>query len=109
MRTSVTISNRRVRTRTHGGVAGVSGQPLPLCRSNEQPGSNASRISTEKRYDSIGSAPAGVVGVGAALIPGHFRLGRLNQAAGGCGGRGPSMGVESSFCFEVGRDWLPAR
>src|SRR6266571_362092 len=30
---SVTISNRRVRTRTHGGVAGVSGQPLPLCRS----------------------------------------------------------------------------
>ena len=34
MRTSVTISNRRVRTRTHGGVAGVSGQPLPLCRSN---------------------------------------------------------------------------
>jgi hypothetical protein len=26
-------SNRRVRTRTHGGVAGVSGQPLPLCRS----------------------------------------------------------------------------
>jgi len=31
---SVTISNRRVRTRTHGGVAGVSGQPLPLCRSN---------------------------------------------------------------------------
>jgi hypothetical protein len=34
MRASVTISNRRVRTRTHGGVAGVSGQPLPLCRSN---------------------------------------------------------------------------
>src|SRR5260370_1381217 len=31
---SVTISNRRVRTRTHGGVAGVSGQPLPLCRSS---------------------------------------------------------------------------
>jgi len=28
------FSNRRVRTRTHGGVAGVSGQPLPLCRSN---------------------------------------------------------------------------
>ena len=34
MRASVTISNRRVRTCTHGGVAGVSGQPLPLCRSN---------------------------------------------------------------------------
>ena len=31
---SETDSNRRVRTRTHGGVAGVSGQPLPLCRSN---------------------------------------------------------------------------
>jgi len=27
------FSNRRVRTRSHGGVAGVSGQPLPLCRS----------------------------------------------------------------------------
>jgi hypothetical protein len=25
------------RTRTHGGVAGVSGQPLPLCRSGRQP------------------------------------------------------------------------
>jgi hypothetical protein len=35
---SVTISNRRVRTRTHGGVAGVSGQPLPLCRSHGQTG-----------------------------------------------------------------------
>ena len=34
MRVSVTISNRRVRTRTHGGVAGVGGQPLPLCRSS---------------------------------------------------------------------------
>jgi hypothetical protein len=34
MSVSVTISNRRVRTRTHGGVAGVSGQPLPLCRSS---------------------------------------------------------------------------
>ena len=29
----VTDSNRRVRTRTHGGVAGVGGQPPPLCRS----------------------------------------------------------------------------
>jgi hypothetical protein len=27
------FSNRRVRTRSHGGVAGASGQPLPLCRS----------------------------------------------------------------------------
>lgn len=34
MGASATNSNRRVRTRTHGGVAGVSGQPLPLCRSN---------------------------------------------------------------------------
>ena len=30
---SVTVSNRRVRTRTHGGVAGVGGRPPPLCRS----------------------------------------------------------------------------
>jgi hypothetical protein len=51
-------------------------------------------ISTDKRYDSIGSAPAGIVGVGSALIPGHFRLGRLNEAAGVCGGRGPFMGFE---------------
>ena len=43
MRTSVTISNRRVRTRTHGGVAGVSGQPLPLCRSNAPVFSNSKR------------------------------------------------------------------
>jgi hypothetical protein len=50
------------------------------------------RISTHKRYDSIGNAPAGVVGVGSTLIPGHFRLGRLDEAAGVCGGRGPSMG-----------------
>ena len=34
------------------------------------------RISIEKRYDSIGSAPGGIVGVGLTLIPGHFRLGR---------------------------------
>jgi Group II intron, maturase-specific domain len=31
---SVTDSNRRVRTRTHGGVAGVGRRPPPLCRSN---------------------------------------------------------------------------
>jgi hypothetical protein len=42
---------------------------------------------SEKRYDSIGSAPAGVVGVGSTLIPGHVRLGRLDEAAGVCGGR----------------------
>jgi len=33
MGASVTDSNRRVRTRTHGGVAGVRGRPRPLCRS----------------------------------------------------------------------------
>src|SRR5258708_38420817 len=33
-RASVTISNRRVRTLMHGGVAGVGGQPPPLCRSS---------------------------------------------------------------------------
>jgi len=53
-------------------------------------------MSTDKRYDSIGSAPAGTVGLGSAAIPGHFRLGRLNEAAGVCGGRGP-MGIESTF------------
>jgi hypothetical protein len=35
------------------------------------------RVGTESaartsHYDSIGSAPAGIVGVGSALIPGHF-------------------------------------
>jgi len=34
MDASVTNSNRRVRTRTHGGVAGVGGWPPPLCRSH---------------------------------------------------------------------------
>src|SRR2546426_905089 len=28
------VSNRRIRTRTHGGVAGVGGRPPPLCRSS---------------------------------------------------------------------------
>jgi hypothetical protein len=31
---SGTYSNRRVRTRMHGGVAGVGGRPPPLCRSS---------------------------------------------------------------------------
>src|SRR5215831_16997408 len=34
---SPNVSNRRVRTRTHGGVAGVGGRPPPLCRSNRVP------------------------------------------------------------------------
>jgi hypothetical protein len=33
---SATDSNRRVRTRTHGGVAGVGGRPPPLCRSRQR-------------------------------------------------------------------------
>src|SRR5947207_8721260 len=33
---SPNVSNRRVRTRTHGGVAGVGGRPPPLCRSNAE-------------------------------------------------------------------------
>ena len=41
---SVTVSNRRLRTRTHGGVAGASGQPLPLCRSNAVTGKVVLRI-----------------------------------------------------------------
>jgi len=39
---SVTISNRRVRARTHGGVAGVGGRPPPRCRSNVPLGNNPS-------------------------------------------------------------------
>src|SRR5215470_14696282 len=39
MDASATDSNRRVRTRTHGGVAGVRGRLRPLCRSNELFGS----------------------------------------------------------------------
>ena len=53
-----------------------------------------------KRYDSIGSAPEGVVGVVSALMPGHFRLGRLNQAAGGCGGRGHLWVLNRVSAFE---------
>ena len=41
VRVTANFSNRRVRTRTHGGVAGVSGQPLPLCRSNRLTGQNS--------------------------------------------------------------------
>ena len=58
------------------------------------------KISIAKRYDSIGSALADRVRAGSVVIPGHFRLGRLNQAAGGCGGGGLAMGVEWSFCLE---------
>ena len=43
---SVSNSNRRVRTRTHGGVAGVSGQPLPLCRSDAVTGQVTAVCST---------------------------------------------------------------
>jgi len=43
MDASVTDSNRRVRTRTHGGVAGVRGRPRPLCRSYRQFGSQVSK------------------------------------------------------------------
>ncbi len=39
---SVTIANRRVRTRMHGGVVGVAGQPPPLCHSNGVLGNYAS-------------------------------------------------------------------
>src|ERR1700757_3602944 len=38
MAASVTNSNRRVRTRMHGGVAGVGGRLPPLCRSDKQTG-----------------------------------------------------------------------
>jgi len=41
---SVTDSNRRVRTRTHGGVAGVRGRLRPLCRSNGQSFHNPRKV-----------------------------------------------------------------
>jgi len=44
MDASVTNSSRRVRTRTHGGVAGVGGWPPPLCRSDVQSGTNSSGL-----------------------------------------------------------------
>src|ERR1019366_4661066 len=47
-------------------------------------------ITPHKRYDSIGSAPVHEPRArGERFGPGHFRLGRLNEAAGVCGGRGP--------------------
>ena len=42
------------------------------------------------------------------MIPGHFRLGRLNQAAGVCGGRGPAMGFEWGSSLGIGADYRPA-
>ena len=66
-------------------------------------------ITLHKRYDSIGSALVDRVRAGSVVIPGHFRLGRLNQAAGGCGGGGLAMGVEWSFCLEWDLIGYPAR
>jgi len=44
---------------------------------------------TLKRYDSIGSAPAYASrDADERWGPVHFRLGRLDEAAGACGGRG---------------------
>src|ERR1017187_7547147 len=39
------FSNRRMRTRMSGGVAGVRGQPRPLCRSGSHDTKNRSRES----------------------------------------------------------------
>ena len=77
--------------KTRGSQASQIESSTTLERLEKSVGLN---ICTDKRYDSIGSAPAGVVGVGSTLIPGHFRLGRLDEAAGVCGGRGPSMDFE---------------
>jgi hypothetical protein len=47
------------------------------------------RIRNDKRYDPIGSAPVREApGAAERFGPGHFRLGRLSEAAGVCGGRG---------------------
>jgi len=54
MSASEIISNPRIPPRTHGGVAGVSGQPLPLCRSNRLRGSNWSLSDGQKR--AVGTA-----------------------------------------------------
>jgi hypothetical protein len=62
MRASVTISNRPVRTRTHGGVAGVSGQRLPLCRSSRLTGRDLLRLEV-KEQNAIADT-CGVVGLG---------------------------------------------
>src|ERR1700680_2879000 len=41
---SVTISNRRVRPRTHGGVAGGGGQTPPLCGSQPKFAGSGNRV-----------------------------------------------------------------
>src|SRR5215510_3854436 len=48
---SPNVSNRRVRTRTHGGVAGVGGRPPPLCRSNRETVHTFCRISAALRQE----------------------------------------------------------
>jgi hypothetical protein len=51
-----------------------------------------------KRYDSIGSAPAHRPRAEPKRFgPGHFRLGRLNEAVGVWGRRGPLLEFESIF------------
>ena len=63
-----------------------------------------------KRYDSIGSAPAHEARARPIDSgPGHFRLGRLNEAAGVCGGRGTygySIDWETSDTGGLRRVWV---
>src|ERR1019366_967672 len=59
------------------------------------------RIDPVKRYDSIGSAPAHRPRAEPKRFgPGHFRLGRLNEAVGVWGRRGPLLEFESIFRSE---------
>ena len=56
MGANVTDSNRRVRTRTHGGVAGVPGRPRPLCRSDGLTGSNRVLVGLSRRFSNFPAA-----------------------------------------------------
>ena len=59
---------------------------------------NLTENHTLKRYDSIGSAPAKKpLAKPKRVGPGHFRLGRLNEAAGVWGRRRPLLEFESIF------------
>ncbi len=56
MGVSVTDSNRRVRTRTHGGVAGVGGRPPPLRRSRRSRGVQSKKMigsSKDNRFEFV--------------------------------------------------------
>ena len=67
----MTVSNRRVWTRAHGGVAGVGGRTPPLCRSDGQTRSWAApafpRRLTRPLQLRLSSPQGGVHGLGNRL------------------------------------------